>query len=77
MSLIFSNVLFYFLIQGRLVTGAGYVASYNGTGVSMMATTDNLAFVQILRIINSDLYIGGNFLSMNGEPVNRIARFGC
>jgi len=53
---------------------ANNIAKWNGTTWSALGTGAN-GEVKCFTVLGSDLYIGGDFTSVNGVPANRIAKY--
>jgi trimeric autotransporter adhesin len=64
--------LFQFAGDGSI--SANNIAKWNGTAWSSVGTGTN-GEVRCFAVIGNNLYIGGDFTSVNGVPANRIARF--
>ena len=53
---------------------ANNIAKWNGTSWSALGTGAN-GEVRCFTVLGTDLYMGGDFTSVNGVPANRIAKY--
>jgi trimeric autotransporter adhesin len=74
---VYNNELYvggFFQYAGNGTISANNLAKWNGSSWSAVgAGTDGA--VKCFTVIGTDLYIGGDFTSVNGVPANRIAKF--
>jgi trimeric autotransporter adhesin len=63
-----------FQYAGNGSISANNIAKWNGSAWSAVGTGTN-GPVRCIAVIGSDLYIGGEFTSVNGVPANKIAKY--